>query len=254
MLPEMQMQQQPQMSLDQFHKIAMNAMENLCGIISMPVDIILRPQYGTRYFSLPVSFFSMILMVFLPFLSATATAVTGMIPFHRAAPVSGLFGIGAFAQLYFLLLFVHGFRLWRRMIHMEKEQNSTYEGAALPFFRLIPGSRSFWVTRIIYEPVFVIVTAWILERMFIIQSGLATFFYFAGMTLAMKNFCVWYRAWEFIRITMDTRNAAPIIAKLSRNEATEDELAPIHLASFPKNIAGDVREAAVSHIARLFSS
>jgi hypothetical protein len=44
MLPEMQMQQQPQMSLDQFHKVAMNAMENLCGIISMPVDIILRPQ------------------------------------------------------------------------------------------------------------------------------------------------------------------------------------------------------------------
>jgi hypothetical protein len=173
----------------------------------------------------------------------------------RTSPpcIIGLFSIGAFAELYFLLLFVHGIRLWRRMIHMEKEMCSTFEGPPLPFFRLIPGSRSFWLTRIVLEPVFVLVTAWILERIFILQSGLAAFFYFAAFTLAMKNFCVWYRAWEYIRNLMDMRNVGPIIAKLSQNQATEDELAPIHLASFPKNISSDIRRAAVSHIARLFS-
>ena len=44
-----------------------------------------------------------------------------------------------------------------------------------------------------------------------------------------------------------------IIAKLVENQATEDDLAPIHLASFPKNLSPEMREAAVSHIARQFS-
>src|ERR1039457_6543393 len=153
MMPESQMQQPPSMTLEQFQKTAMNFMENLCGIVSMPVELILRPFYGTRYFPLPVSFFSMIMMVFLPFMSATATAVVGMIPFHHSAPVIGLFGIGAFSYLYFLLLTVHGVRIWRRMIYMEKEQWSTFEGPPLPFFRLVPRSSSFWLPRIFYDAI-----------------------------------------------------------------------------------------------------
>jgi hypothetical protein len=253
MLPEQQMQQQPDMSLDQLQKVAINVVESLCGIICMPVDIILRPQYGTRYYPLPVSFFSMMLMIFLPFLSATATAVTGMIPFHHSPPVVGLFGIGAFAELYFLLLFVHGFRLWRRMIYMNKEQHSCFEGAPLPFFRLIPRSGSFWLTRIVYEPIFVIMVAWILGHTFIIQSGLATYLYLAAFALAMKNFCAWYRGWEYLRNLMDMQYAAPIIAKWSRNEASDDELAQIHLASLPKNIPSDFGRAAIDNIKRVFA-
>ena len=50
------------------------------------------------------------------------------------------------------------------------------------------------------------------------------------------------------------RNPAPVIAKWSRNEATDEDLAPIHLVRFPKNISGDVRQAVVSHIARHVST
>jgi hypothetical protein len=250
MLPQ---QEPPAMSFAQMQQTAMNVVENLCSIVCMPVEIVLRPLYGTRYFPVPIAFFSAMMMIFLPFLSATATAVTNMIPFHTSRPPAGLFGIGSFAMLYFFLSFLQGFRLWRRMVHMEMEQNSTFEGPPLPFFRLIPGNR-FWLTRIVLEPLFILVSAWILEHLFLIQSGLGTYLDFAAFTLAMKNFCVWYHQWEYIRNLMDMRFAAPIIAKLSRNEATEDELAPIHLASFPKNIAQDIRQEAVSHIARLFSS
>jgi len=250
MLPQ---QEQPPMNLTQVQQMAMGLVENICSIICMPVEVILRPQYGTRYFPVPIAFFSAIMMIFVPFLSSVATAAVNMIPFHTAKPPVGLFGVGAFAVLYFCLSVVHSLRLWRRMVPMELEQNSQFEGPALPFFRLIPGSRSFWFTRMVLEPAFVILTAWILEFTFIIQSGLATYLYFAALTMAAKNFVVWYRQWEYIRNLMDMRFAAPIIAKLSRNEATEDELAPIHLASFPKNISLDIRQAAISHIARLFS-
>jgi hypothetical protein len=69
----------------------------------------------------------------------------------------------------------------------------------------------------------------------------------------MKGFICWYRFWEYLRKLMDARNVGPIIAKLVENKATEDDLAPIHLASFPKNVASDLRQAAASQIARFFS-
>jgi hypothetical protein len=43
--------------------------ETICSIISMPVEMLIRPQYGTRYFSVPVTFFSGALMLLLPALS-----------------------------------------------------------------------------------------------------------------------------------------------------------------------------------------
>jgi hypothetical protein len=192
-------------------------------------------------------------MIFLPLFSSLATGVEGMIPFHQAQMPVGLFSIGSLASLYFFLTFIHGLRLWRRMIYMELEQHSEFEGPPLPFFRLIPGSRSFWFTRIVLEPAFVLVLASVLERIFIIQSGLSTFLHIAALALLMKNFIGWYRGWEFARILIDQSYAGPIIAKLVENKATEDDLAPIHLASFPKNVSPQIRQAAVSHIARAFS-
>ena len=163
----------------------------------------------------------------------------------------GLFSIGSLSKLYFLLSFVHGIRLYRRMIDMSREQNSEFEGPPLPFFHLLPGSGSFWFTRIVLEPAVVFVAATLLEGIFIFQSGLSTYLHFAALALAMKNFIGWYKAWEYLRQLMDMRFAAPIIAKLVENQATEDDLAPIHLASFPKNLSPDIRQAAVSHIARV---
>jgi hypothetical protein len=241
------------MSLEGFQKTSFNMMENSCGIVCMPIELILRPFYGTKYFPLTVSFFSTILMVFLPFMSATATAVIGMIPFHHAAPVPGLFGLGAFSYLYFVLLTLHGVRIWWLMIHPEKEQWSTFEGPALPLFRVIPKSSSFWLTRIFYEPIFVCVLAFILEHTFIIQSGLATYLYFAAFALGMKEFCVWYRAWDYIRTMLDVRFVSPLIAKISRNEATEEDLAPVHMASLPKNLPSEIRTSLADHLRRVIN-
>lgn len=241
-------------NINQLQNLAMNIVENLCSVFTMPIEIILRPQYGTRYFPVPIFFFSAVLMVLLPFFSSMADSVTHMIPLRGAPPPpSGLFGIGSLSSLFFFLTFLHGFRLWRRMICMDLEDHSEYEGPPLPFFRLIPGSRSFWFTRIVIEPVFVFIAASVLEGLQLFQSGLASYLHLAALMLAMKNFICWYRAWEYIRKILDSRYVGPIIAKLVENKATEDDLAPMHLASFPKNIAADIRQTAVSHIARVFS-
>jgi hypothetical protein len=250
----MPQQQSESMNIIQLQQFAINIVEGVCGIICMPVEIILRPQYGTRYSPLPVVFFSAMMMIFLPLFSSVTTSVANMIPFHQAQMPVGLLSIGSLFSLYFFLSFLHGLRLWRRMIYMELEQHSEFEGPPLPFFRLIPRSRSFWFTRIVLEPAFVLISAIVLERLFIIQPGLSTYLHFAAFALLMKNFIGWYWGWEFARILMDQSFASPIVAKLVENKATEDDLAPIHLASFPKNLSPEIRRAAVSHLARLFPS
>jgi hypothetical protein len=212
----------------------------------------LRPQYGSRYFPPVIMFFSAVMMMVLPVLSEMASGFSRMLPFGGFQAAQGMFGIGTLSRLYFLGSFVHGFRTWRRMLHMELEENSVYEGPPLPIFRIIPGS--FWMVRIIYEPVFLFTISLVLPNFFILQASAAHYLTLAAIMLALKNYVAWYKTWEFLRNMMDLRFAGPRIAKLVDNQATEDDLAPIHLASFPKNLPPDVRQAAAQHIARAFSA
>ncbi len=241
------------MNFNQMQDTAMNLVETVCSALCRPAEMIIRPWHGTRYFPVHVVFLSTIMMIGLPVFSMFANGVGSMLPFAHVQPPLGLFGIGSLSKLYFLLGTVHGVRHYWRMIDMSRETNSQYEGAALFFFRLIPGGSSFWVTRIVLEPMFLLLTAGVLERLFIFESGLATYFECAALALAMKSFIGWYRAWEYIRNLMDMRFAAPIVAKLADNRATQDDLAVLHLASFPEGLAPDIREAAVAHIAHAFT-
>jgi len=243
------------MSVEHMHHTAINLVEALCSVISMPVEILLRPWYGTRYFPPPVMFFSALLMILLPVLSAVFTGIVGMIPFgpHLSRPI-GLLDMASWAKLYFLLTAMHSVRLYRRMIHMHREINSHYEGAALPFFALIPWSRSFWLTRIVLEPLFIVLAATVLHDLMLIQSSLANYLYFAATALACKQFVGWYVSWEYLRDLMDAKSAGPILAKLVENEASEAELSTLHLASFPKDVPPEIRTEAATSIARAWSA
>jgi hypothetical protein len=236
--------------LGQVQNIAVNVVDAVCSTVSRPIELILRPWHGTRYFSLPIVFLSTTLMIFLPVLSVVTEEVQQVLPFtHYHAPI-GLFGIGSLSKLYFLLSFIHQIRLWRLMVHMEKEKVSTFEGPPLFFFQLLPRSSSLWITRIVLEPAVVLIAATILGRLFIFQSGLTHYLQISALMLAMKQLIEWSRAWEYLRILMDSLNLAPIIASLVENRATQEDLAQAHLASFPSNISPGMRRSAAEHYAR----
>jgi len=241
------------MNVNQMEDTAINLVEFLCSIVCRPVELILRPWHGTQYFQVPVVAFSTMLIILMPLLSALLTGIVSMIPFSHARPPIGLFGVVTLMKLYFLLSLIHGIRHARRMIHMELETNSEFEGPALFFFAMVPFGSSFWITRIVLEPAFVLIVATVLGRIFIFQSGLTIYLQISALCLAMKQFIAWHSAWKFIRRLMDMRYAAPIIAKLADNQATEDDLATVHLASFPKNVDPAIRSAAVSQIAHRFA-
>jgi hypothetical protein len=242
------------MGIDNIQGAAMNVIYTVSGIVTMPVEELIRWYFGTTYFPAPNLFFSAIMLILASAFFNIATAMTQMIPFVRVSGPAGMFGIGSFTSLFFIVSVIHGVRTWRRMIHMELEENSTFEGPALFFFAFLPKGSNFWLVRIVYEPVFVFVTAVVLGNLLIIQFPLVLYLEFAALFLAMKQYIAWYRTWAFIRHLMDTANVGPVIAKIVNNTATDDELARVHLASLPTNLPPDMRRATVAHIARAFSA
>jgi hypothetical protein len=250
--PTMNGQQQQTMSINQLQDFALNMVYNITSIVCLPLEMGLRPNYGSRYISPIVQFFSTGLMLFLPLLFGFANIVTHMVPFANFRGPTGLIGIGGISRLFFLGTFIHGLRIWKRMIHMELEENSLYEGPPLFFFRKLP--LSFWVIRIVIEPGFLFIHSIILPNVFILEPSAAHFLSLSAICLAMKQYIAWYMQWQFIRGLLDSRHAGPIIAKVVEGRATQDELARVHLASFPKNLPDDIRRAAAIHIAHAYSS
>ncbi len=242
-----------ELNLRHMEDSALNGMEVVCSVISQPVEILLRPWYGTRYFPVPVTALSAVLMIFLPLIGGMLMWLSHLIPFVSIPPARGMVDFATFAEVYFAIMAVHSFRLWKRMIHMERESQSQHEGAALPIFGVIPWFGTFWKIRILAEPLLVFIAAIVLRDFLIIQSPLAFYFQIAALALMGKSFVAWFRNWQFVRIRLDIRNAAPIIARLIEDQATEEELNQIHLASFPKNIDPEIRKATAIHIARTFN-
>jgi hypothetical protein len=251
MMPSLSKPQQP-VSIDHFQDSMINVVYNVCSIVTMPVELALRPFHGTRYFPPVIMFFSALMMIFIPFIFSLAGAVERFIPFVHVQSSFGMIGMWGFSKLFFVGCLIHGVRKWRLMLHMEKEQNSIYEGPALFFFALLPKA-TFWRVRIIYEPLFLFALSIVLPNFFILENGAANFLIFSAVFLAMKNYTGWYMHWQFLRELMDMKFAGPIIASMVENRETDDELASIHLASFPKDLNPEIRKAFVAHIARVFT-
>ncbi len=240
------------MSLDQLQDAGTNLVFLFTSIFTRPLELILRPWHGTRYFSPIVVFLSSALMLLLPAFAATTQAVVGMIPFGPHFAIVPGFDIASLAKLYFLLSFGHGIRIYYLMIHPEKELHSRFEGPPLPIIEFLPWGLNFFFVRIVLEPLAVFIFATILANFHIITPGLATFLHFAALCLAMKEFIDWYQCTDALRDVYDARNASPIMGKLMDGTATENEKAAVHVASLPKNLSPELRRETVMHIARAY--
>jgi hypothetical protein len=208
-----------EMRVEHLQNNGMELVYLICSVICQPIEILLRPWYGTRYYPLPVTFFSSSMMLLLPGIMLLFSNFMGMIPLLHVPQPVGMFGLGDYARVYFLAMAVHGARLWLRMIHMERELDSEYEGPALPFFQILPKGKSFWFCRIVLEPAVIFATSIVLQDLFIAQSSLSLYLRLAALALLDE-------------------------------QASEAELEPLHLASIPRNIDPEIRKATIAHIAR----
>jgi hypothetical protein len=243
------------LNINDMQDAAMNLVETICSVICMPIEILLRPQYGTRYFPVPVLFFSSLLMILLPAFAAMSDTASRMLPFgHAPAAPQGMFDIASLSKLFFVSAFYHGFRTWRRMITPELEEHSYFEGPPLPFFRLIPKGNSFWFTRVVLEPALVFVGSTVLAGMNIFSSGLSLYLHIAALALLMKVYVMWFRQWQMLRDILDMKAIGPIIGKYAGGEATDEELSQIHIARLPKHLPADLRHSFVERLKASFSA
>jgi hypothetical protein len=243
--------QQPPADINHYQNTMMNLVYNVCSIVTLPLEMLLRPQYGTRYCPPTIQFFTSVMMTLLPVLSGMADSFSHMLPFMGFTRLTGMFGIGTLSKLYFAGSFIQGFRIWRLMMSPQREKISHYEGAALPIFRVLPGS--FFTVRIIYEPLFVLVMTLVLQNFFILQDSAVHYLVIAAVMLAMKEYVAWFKSWEALRDIMDAANTGPIIAKIVDNTATDDEYAQIHVASLPKDLSNEFRQSTADRLKRIFS-
>ena len=225
------------MNINQLPRHGMNLVYNVCSIVCCPVEMALRPQYGSRYFPPIILMFSAAMMIRYPSSRRSPTPSRSMLPFMRFRGMPACSASPHSAGCFFLGAFAHGLRIWRRMIHMDREEHSLYEGPPLPIFRLFPGT--FWMVRILYEPAFVFALALVLPNFFVLQSSAAHY-------LCRRRHA---RDEEYAPGTCSGSSCAAswtcaIPGRSSPSSwitGTEDELATVHLASLPKNIPDDVR-------------
>ena len=99
MMPSQQGQQSP-VDINRFQDGMINLVYNVCSIVTAPVEMVLRPQYGSRYFPPVIMFFTAVMMILLPLFAELAESAGRMLPFMRFRGGTGLFGIATFSKLY----------------------------------------------------------------------------------------------------------------------------------------------------------
>jgi hypothetical protein len=239
-------------TIQTMYQVGLRVAQNVCSIVTTPVEYALRPFFGTRYFDPIQLLFTWVLMLCLPLIGMGASYLPSGGASGRFS--HGLIGLGTLSFLFFASHLIHGPRTWRRMIFMDLEQHSEYEGDAFPFFVELPLGHQFWIVRIVYEPALVFGAGVLLHLIRILDSPAMVYFIVAAVLLAVKNFLAWYQHWLRIRNLMDAKNAGPLLAKAASGTASERELAQVHLAGFPKDVPADIRMAAIAQMTPRASS
>ncbi|HET6841376.1 MAG TPA: hypothetical protein VFK06_06770 [Candidatus Angelobacter sp.] len=238
-------QQQPinaSRSLQQKYEMGLRISQGVATIVTMPLEYALRPFFGTRYFDPIQTLFAWAFMAFLPVFGVMANQ---QMTAGGSPSSDGLLGLGTLSAIFFASHLLHGPRTWRRMIQMEREGHSEFEGDALPFFALLPHGDRFWMVRLVYEPVFVVTVGIVLHLVTILDRPAMIYLVVAGIVLAFKNSMSWYQGWLHLRLLMDAKFAGPLMAKAAAGKATEKELAQVHMAGFPKSVPAEIRTAAI---------
>jgi hypothetical protein len=212
----------------------------IANCISLPIEYLLRLKYGTIYFDPIAPGVSLALMTVL---SAFDTDI-GFSGYE--APETHLIRLTHLTLLLYFGGAIHNIRILRMMQHPEREAYGASEGPPWPLFRLLPRGQYFWPVRIVWEPLTVIVSALVLAGLHLMSHVAMLYLVVAGVALFAKLGLTWYINFVKIRQQMDAAHAAPFVAKFIMGTASEETLAPLHLAGIPKNLSPEIRAGIVA--------
>ncbi len=206
--------------------------KNVCSLLTFPFEMLLRPQFGSRYFHI------ILMCLSLPCWQAICFA-------------SGIFGGKAYGSLILVIAIwsgcvYNGFRIWKLMLHPEQEKDSEREGE--PILKL---SDSWAIQRIVYEPLAILIAAILFKLIGVFNLILTLCVVASAAALCLKNIITWYEAWTYLRDMLDQQGRIPIIQAISAGKPAPTTIGRFTLSSIPVGTSAKTQAVIASGLAGL---
>ena len=186
-----------------------------CNGFCLPLEMVLRPRYGTRYFLLTSYAWSWGILqgwVILSWLIRAFRALAPGIP-AETRPVD----MGTLLILFYVLFIYHVIRLRRLVVNMNLEKDSEMENPGWKLLRYLPRGKLWTRQRMVYEPIICIAFAVGMYRSEILALPAAAFIMIGGVCLSLKATMIYWQGWEFVRIGRDAMARTEIMRSFGKN-------------------------------------
>lgn len=219
-------------SPDQMMKALAGLAKNVCSLLTFPFEMLLRPWFGTRYFHI------ILMLLSLPCWQAIGFAC-------------GLFGGRAYGAIVLVAAIwagcmYNGYRIWKLMLHPEKEKDSEFEGD--PILRL---SDSWAKQRIVFEPLCIFGAAVVFKLLGFANLILMLCLMASAAALSLKSIITWYEGWSYVRDMLDQQSRIPIIQQISAGKPAPKSIGRFTLSAIPANTDPRAKAAIVSGLTGL---
>jgi hypothetical protein len=228
---------------DAMTNVMLNLTYQFTSVLTVPIEMCLRPRFGSQYFS-PI----VVAIAVLLFQGVTgATALYQALQGYSSAPI----GMGILTVALWGGCIYHAIRIRRLILDMDREGDSEEEGSALFIFTLLPrGDRWTWV-RCFWEPLAVIGFSALVYVTGTLTPFTAAYLALCGVALFLKNYAKWYQSWRWIRGIRDKEYRAGIIARIALGEAPTQTIGHCVLAALPESSGPKERTAIAAHFSGL---
>ncbi len=200
-------------SPDEFFKGCVAFIAGLVGMPAAPLEMGLRPNFGTCFINPITMLVSLILFNTMAFFSATTE-----LPGHHHLIGPG-FSTGLLIAAFWGGCVYHAIRLWGRVQNMNRENDSEIEGPPLAFFGLLPHGDSYGYVRVFYEPGFAFFGSILLYFIGILPIVATGYFCVSAICLSLKSSIMWFGEWKHQRVVLDRKNRLPYMQKLTGTSA-----------------------------------
>ena len=190
------------MQPDMTETMACNGLIGLFSLQSFPLEMVLRPRYGSRYFKIVLVVLAILLFPGVCILST---------PFGPKSSMAAL-------VVFWGLFIYHTFR--QRPFYSRPKETEIDSELDNPGWSFLSHGSWLW-TRAVWEPLFALTVIVILYGLGL-SWPLALFLIIACFALSFKCFLLWYLAWLWRRTRLDMQNRMPVMEEIATGTTSKD--------------------------------
>lgn len=186
-----------------------------CNGFCLPLEMVLRPRYGTRYFLLTSYAWSWGVMqswLALSWVIRIFRALAPGIP-AETRPVD----MGTVLLIFYALFVYHVIRLRRLVVNMNLEKDSEMENSGWKLLRYLPSGKLWTRQRMVYEPVICAAMTIGLYRAEILAFPATAFLLIGSISLSLKATMIYWQGWEFVRGGRDAMARTSVMRAFGKN-------------------------------------